>query len=106
MQSAYKTITNRITQIDVELPGKAFVCLRDKVDYVLLRNIMATISKQHHTGWNVTTKHEQPIRFSRNKASLTLLPDDVIEDISSRSKITKRQVQIGYEIWLLGKIDE
>lgn len=105
LQSAYKTITNRITQIDVELPGKAFVCLRDKVDYVLLRNIMATISQQGN-GWNMTTKHEQPIRFSRDKASLTLLPDDIIEDISSRSKIAKRQVQIGYEIWLLSKIDE
>jgi hypothetical protein len=112
MRAAYESlafgnmITDPISEINVELPGKAFVCLRDKIDYHFVRHFMTdTFTKRNL--WDVSDEYTEPVILSaRGKASLNVLPDEVIEKMSTSLKITLRQCQIAYEIWLLGKIEE
>jgi phosphoglycerate-specific signal transduction histidine kinase len=57
--------------------------------------------------WDVSHEYTEPVILSsRGKASLNVLPDKIIEKMSTSLKITLRQGHTAYAIWLLGKIEE
>jgi hypothetical protein len=89
-----------ISQIDVELPGTAFVSLRNRVDYELVSDMLAKLKKPNI--YDVPKEYAQP---DIEGLKFTSLPDPYAAKIATDLKIIPRQVQIAYEIWLLKEID-
>ena len=106
METAYEKLAwfprismTPVSLIDVELPGKAFVSLRDRIDYNSITHVVERLKTPN------TPKLPQDCFPSSRNRSLKAFPDDLITFLASKLKITPRQVQIGYEIWLLAEID-
>jgi histone acetyltransferase 1 len=93
-----------VSQIDVELPGKAFVALRNRLDYDLFSEAI----KISHTPYSlIPSEYAKPIDLSAPRDQyITPLPDDIVSKVASKLKITRRQVQVASEIWLLSEIDK
>ncbi|KAL7478961.1 hypothetical protein ACHAW6_004713 [Cyclotella cf. meneghiniana] len=93
-----------VSQIDVVMPAPAFVALRDRVDYDLFSQAITKCSSPFSL---IPSKYAQPFDMSLpGTPCLTPLPDLIIAQVSSKLRITPRQVEVAYEIWLLTKIDQ
>lgn len=105
MRAAYNSLafgkkcTEPISQLDVELPGKAFVSLRDRMDYEFICSVMKNVN--HRNTFDLPKEYIP----RSGKPCLKALPEDIVKGLSSKLKITSSQVKRAYEMWLLVELD-
>ena len=96
-----------IDEIDVESPAAAFVALRNRIDYDLLRSII----ERYQTHPLIPRHFTRPLQFSSSGDNLqpgcfVALPEQVLIKVASTLKITPRQVQTAFEIWKLNELEK
>ena len=109
MRAAYNSLAfskkciEPISQLDVELPGKAFVCLRDRMDYELICDVMKKVNNRNT--FDLPKEYIPRSGHNVGKPCLKPLPGNIVKGLSLKLKITPFQVRRAYELWLLVQLD-
>jgi histone acetyltransferase 1 len=87
-----------IVEINVEDPAPAFVCLRDRIDFELLKNSMRTKTPLLPSCYSGTDVMHQSF--------FTPLSETDTMKIGAKGRITPRQVQIAFELLQLDALEQ
>uniref|UniRef100_A0A7S2UQD9 Histone acetyltransferase n=2 Tax=Attheya septentrionalis TaxID=420275 RepID=A0A7S2UQD9_9STRA len=89
---------DEIVEINVEDPAPAFVCLRDRIDFELLKKSMRTKTPLLPSCYSGTDVMHQSF--------FTPLSETDTVEIGARGRITPRQVQIAFELLQLDALEQ
>ncbi|KAL7434995.1 hypothetical protein ACHAXH_006825 [Discostella pseudostelligera] len=95
LRTAYEACDGR--EIHVESPAPAFVALRNRIDYGLVRSLI----EQKRV---IPRRFTQPTQLFSSTA--TPLPDEVLVKVGSTLHITAHQVEIAFDIWKLRELEK
>lgn len=105
-----QNIREPVDEINVESPAPAFVALRDRIDFSIIKS---KIEKEYHSQKQPPIPHHyiQPLEphslgVEADTKAFAVLPNRVLNNVSSVMKITPRQVQVAFEIWKLGELEK